>query len=157
MARCEEFRGRLADYLVGGLKARQRPRIEAHLQVCAECRAEMAALERTAAVVEGTALAEAPAGAWGAIRERIERPGSVVARGLRWAWGAAASAVVIALIVIALFVTRPGGGPTEVAMSPPAEEEMQVAIEARVPAAWAEPLSDEAAVGLRFASAENGG
>jgi predicted anti-sigma-YlaC factor YlaD len=158
MVRCEQFKSRLAEYLVGALKGRARSRVEEHLRECAACRAEVAALERTGAILDAGLLFDAPDGTWDSISRRIAQPARNVTRRLRWAWGAAASAVAIVLIVIALFVARPSGsGPTQVAMSPPAEEEMEAAIEGRIPAAWAAPLSDEAAIGLRFMSTEDGG
>jgi predicted anti-sigma-YlaC factor YlaD len=158
MAQCEQFRNRLAEYVVGALKGRARSRIEEHLRECAVCRAELAALERTGAILHGSPLLEAPDWTWDAISRRIAQPARNVTRRLRWAWGAAASAVAVVLIVIAFFVASPNGsGPTQLAMSPPAEEEMDVAIQGRIPAAWAAPLSDEAAIGLRFMSTEDGG
>jgi len=157
MAECERFGDRLADYAVGAMKGWERSRVETHLRACAACHAELAALERTGGLLDASCLLEAPAGTWEAISRRIAQPAGTVARGLRWAWGAAASAVAILLIALAFFVARPTGGPTEVAMSPPAHEELDAAIRGRVGAAWAAPLSDEAAVGLRFMSRENGG
>ena len=158
MARCEQFQNRLAHYVVGALKGHARSRVEEHLRDCAQCRAEVAALERTGALLAASPLLDAPDGNWDSISRRIAQPARTVTRRLRWAWGAAASAVAIVLIIIAFFVASPNGsGPTQLAMSPPAEEEMAAAIEGRIPAAWAAPLSDEAAVGLRFMSTEDGG
>jgi anti-sigma factor RsiW len=159
MTRCEQLRNRLAEYALGGLKGRARSRLEAHLRQCAACRAELAALERTGALLDGCLPLAAPEATWEAISRRIAQGAGTVTHRLRWAWGAAASALTVALIVIAFFIARPDvTSPMQVAMSPPpADEEMAAAIEGRIPAAWAAPLSDEAAVGLRFMSTEDGG
>ena len=47
MAQCERAQTALADYVEGSLRGRARARVEAHLRDCADCRAEVAALERT--------------------------------------------------------------------------------------------------------------
>ncbi len=158
MSQCEQFRGQLADYVVGALKGRTRSHIEEHLRLCASCMAEVSALERTGEMLGAGGPFDAPEATWDAISRRIARPARGVVRRLRWVWGTAAGALAIAVILIAVLIFRPtGAGQTNIIMSPPAEEELNAAMDGNIAAAWDAPLSDEAAIGLRFASTENDG
>jgi anti-sigma factor RsiW len=44
---CAEVAARLTDYLDGALPARERIRLEAHLEACADCRAHVAQFAQT--------------------------------------------------------------------------------------------------------------
>jgi len=158
MNQCDRLRPNLAHYLVGGLRSRARSRLEAHLRACPACRAEVAALQRTGALLDAAPLQRPPEKTWRAIRAQLTHRARAASRHLRYAWGIAASALAIALALISLFWLRPiAVGPTTPVLSPAAEEEVDAALQQRLPTVWATPLSDEAAVGLRFASAEEGG
>jgi hypothetical protein len=59
---CAESRELLSAYLDGALVPEERAALETHVAGCAECRRELAALERTVALVRAVAPARAPAG-----------------------------------------------------------------------------------------------
>ncbi len=146
----------LAEYSVGALKGRAKARVEAHLRDCADCREELAALERTSQLLSAVPLEAAPRHTWEAVQRRIADRAPAPARP-RLAWAFAAGAAALLVIVLGLtFLLGPVGdvGP-EIIVQP--DDEMLVTIEGRLPTTWAAPLADEAAVGLRFAYLEEDG
>lgn len=150
---------KLAEYAVGALRGRAKARIESHLRECEACRAELAALEHTGDLLESVPLQEAPPGTWEGIQARLAEPRRApsVPRRHRPAWGLAMGAVALLMIVVGLFLLYPTGTqPTLVVVAEP-DAEMQATIDAHVSTMWSAPLADEAAVGLRLASMENGG
>ena len=157
MRECELMRDRLAEYAVGGLRGRMRKRVEAHVEACSDCRAELAALERTGVLLDSVGAQDAPAGTWEAVRQRIaERPRERVRARPRWGW--AMGAVALVLVVLAAFFVRPPGVQEPVVVTVvEADEEMQATMDGHLSAVWAAPLSDVAGVGLRMVALENGG
>lgn len=59
MITCEEFEDFILDYLEGGLTGRQRFVFEAHLKICAECRAYLTEYRRAMSMID--AQRDAPA------------------------------------------------------------------------------------------------
>jgi anti-sigma factor RsiW len=126
--RCRPYRELLGVYLLGGISDEERPGLEAHLEGCAECRAE---LEKLEPLVRMLPLADPervqspvspPAGLADRIAQEIETERRQAEaeqkqrRRVRMRWrigwaGAAAGAVATALIAIALI--GGGGGPGE--------------------------------------------
>jgi anti-sigma factor RsiW len=159
MSERNHVKDQLAEYAVGGLSGRARARIEMHLRGCAECREELAALERTGELLAAVPLEDAPAGTWGAVRQRIAPRAQTPARRapLRWAWGTVGVAALV-VIMLGAFLLWPlgGGGPGLVIATEP-DDELAATIEGHLPTVWAAPLADEAAVGLRLAAMEEGG
>ncbi|HSE02506.1 MAG TPA: zf-HC2 domain-containing protein [Methylomirabilota bacterium] len=103
----------LVDHLRGELEAAERDRVEAHLAVCAPCRAARERFARLMAELTRTAPAPPPIH-WGAyraeLRERLERRGGHGEPG--WAWLARpAPALVAAALVAVLVVAGLPGGP----------------------------------------------
>jgi anti-sigma factor RsiW len=146
----------LAEYAVGALRGGAKARVEGHLRDCADCRKELAALERTGELLSSVTLEGAPAGTWQAVRGRIASRAPAPARP-RLAWALAAGAAALLVIVIGLtFVLGPVGDVEPYVIVEP-DDEMLVTIEGRLPATWAAPLADEAAIGLRFAYLEEDG
>lgn len=148
----------LPKYSVGTLRGRRKARVEAHLRECADCRKELAALERTGELVSAAPLEGAPADTWEAVRRRIESRAPAPARP-RLGWAFAVGAVALLVIVVGLtFVLSPiGHMGSDVVVTTEPDDQMLVTIEGRLPTAWAAPLADEVAVGLRFASLEDDG
>jgi len=66
---------------------------------------------------------------------------------------------VLSLIVVGVFLLLPTGtsAPPEIVVTAEADAEMQAVIDGHASAIWSAPLADEAAVGLRFVSLEDGG
>jgi ferric-dicitrate binding protein FerR (iron transport regulator) len=149
---------RLSEYAVGPRKGRAASRVARHLATCAACRLELAALERTGALLDSLSLADAPEGTWDRIAARLA-PSPVRAR-LRYAFGFAAAVVALALVALGLLAIRRTGAPT-----PPvgggqvvaADVEMETTMEGHLATTWGAPLADEAAMGLRLASLEDDG
>lgn len=157
MRECDRLKDMLGDLAVGALRGRARTRAEAHVRTCADCRAELAALERTGALLDRVLPESAPDATWEAVRQRLAaRPPARPRARLRWAW--AAGVLALALVALALFLAQPPRveQPVIVAAAD-ADEEMQATMEGHLTAVWAAPLSDVAAAGLRMASVENDG
>jgi len=159
MSKCERSRKRLAEYSVGGLGGWRRARVEAHLETCAACRAELAALERTASLVTQVGLDAAP-DHWAAVRPQL-RPGlrPVTARPrLRLAYAlATATFAVLAIAFGWLLRPSPVAAPPAVTPVVRADDEMKASMQGHLKAAWSAPLGDEAALGLRMAALEGEG
>ncbi|UCC68800.1 MAG: zf-HC2 domain-containing protein [Armatimonadota bacterium] len=157
MKACELIRGKLAEYAVGGLRRRARARVEAHVGECERCRAELAALKRTGALLDEVGADDAPAGTWEAVRQRMtEHPRAGVRARPRWAWAMGGVALVLVALAVLLIGPPRVEEPVLVAAAE-ADEEMQATMDGHLSAVWAAPLSDVAGVGLRMAALENDG
>jgi anti-sigma factor RsiW len=141
---------KLAAYQVGALNPHERAEVERHLHGCAACRAEMAALERTAQLLRPMPTADAPPQVWAHVARQLtpRHAGRRVAVPQRRNWMPAFAAAILVLIV-ALAVVLPlmhghfAGAPSEVAYA-----DLQLA------AAWDTPLADKAALGLALLATE---
>ena len=108
--RCKPIRRLLVDFYEGELGDQARISVQAHLDSCPECRAELGALTFTLEALKSNAVAPPPEGSWGGylagVRAKIEAE-----RGRRWlpklvsAFGG-----VVVLILAAIFFT--GRGPS---------------------------------------------
>ena len=70
--KCAEIREKLADYSVELLDARTSQRVDAHLEVCVDCRGELRALHAVVTLVETHGHREPPPGLFNGIRNQIE-------------------------------------------------------------------------------------
>ncbi len=152
--RCDEVRPQLADYAVGGLGRRRRAELTAHVETCAECRAELAALARTGELLSGLELESAPAHAWDSIRYRIEERSRPTPR-RAWERGLIVAGLALAVLVVAAVTFLPGLKPEpETVVAVQMDAEMQADLEQHFAAVWSAPLADAAEVGLRLDSVE---
>jgi anti-sigma-K factor RskA len=88
----------LAEYILGGLEPQEQQELEAHLQSCASCRAELATLNKTlVAMVESLPAPEVPANNWQGIQQKLRPSLSPAARRWRWESWALAASLVLAL------------------------------------------------------------
>jgi len=161
MPTCDRIRKQLSYYAVGGLRGRARARVASHLTACPACRDELAALERTAALLNRVGAVSAPAGTWEAVsREILASPRLHVGPRARLSWRLAIGGLGLLLLLsggVALEFRRPAGPqPTPVTRTASDEDDMQMALETQLSAQWVTPLADAAAVGLRIATLEGG-
>jgi anti-sigma factor RsiW len=113
---CSRVRERLADYSVGIPRGREEREIRAHLAACAECRAELRAIERAVELVERHGALVPPAGLFHAVRNRIE--GGAAPRERPAWWGflysrpARVAAMGVSIAAVLLGLLLPAGAPT---------------------------------------------
>lgn len=135
----------LAEYQIGALPEPKRARIEQHLAKCVFCQRELKALHKTAALLEPMPLHEAPAFMWHRISPQLTpRQRSRTAR--QWIPALAAAWLVLVIILFALW--SPWAQPVYDNATADSLLEIHVA------AAWHEPLTDKAALGLVLLAAE---
>lgn len=102
------LRARLGPYLEGELDRRGAARVEAHLETCARCRDELAALRRTVELLHALPPAQAPAGLAERILAQVEAapPGGFGAWLTRHA-GALSAAVPLAVGAVGVLLVLP--------------------------------------------------
>jgi anti-sigma factor RsiW len=91
---CRSVRNQLSPHVDGRLPMAAAHQVEAHLERCAPCRAELADLRALKMLLAGAAPPQAPPGFWEAVHADLRehagrrpcRPGQ---RWLAWAWGRA--------------------------------------------------------------------
>ncbi len=152
--RCKDVRDRLTEYQLDLLNADDRERIEVHLDECADCRAELAALERLDALVEPAEQLEAPANLWSGVRQRMEprrAPWWRVWRGPVRQAVAVGAALLLAVVGVWLGLR---GGPVETGQYEVLGADYQ---EQQIVAQWSQPLADDAALGAMYVSVDGNG
>ncbi|HSL21882.1 MAG TPA: anti-sigma factor [Vicinamibacterales bacterium] len=108
-APCEHFAEAISALADGTLDAADRPRLEAHLEACGECRAlldDLRALRRDAAALGPAPL---PTALWPRVAARLREQGvrewaATGSRGAFWQW-AAIAAVLLLAVGVSLMVT----------------------------------------------------
>ncbi|MCU0255306.1 MAG: zf-HC2 domain-containing protein [Vicinamibacterales bacterium] len=115
---CDDFLERASDYVDGTLDAQARAAAEGHLASCEACRALAADLRRVRQTAGAIDRLPPPAGAWSRIAARLEADpefarAASAAREARppaawqsWAWLATAAALVLAVSVSLVYLTR---------------------------------------------------
>ncbi|MDR7419135.1 MAG: DUF4349 domain-containing protein [Armatimonadota bacterium] len=106
----DEARAKVSALIDGALEAREAEALVAHLDGCAACRADLARLRATVAILQEVEPVHAPEGFAAAVRGRIEQIGGArrpAREGLRsmmppvrWSWKTAAAAAAAAVIGI---------------------------------------------------------
>lgn len=153
---CQQALKMLPEYSVGGLSARKRAEIAAHVAECDTCRRELAALEATGRLVDSLPASNAPPNLWAGIEEAIRAAdvrlswwerwiASRTAR--RWAVAAATAALVLALAVGTIL--QRSSAPITLAESP--DPESVVYSEWYAGAAWNSALADRSGLALALA------
>ncbi len=122
---CDDLREYLAAWADGELDETTRERVRKHLDACAECRRELAGLERVDALFRAAAVPEVEAREWGRVEAALDEamstaPVSIEAlrerparRGLLGWWLFPAAAVAAAAIIVAVFLFSPAAPPPE--------------------------------------------
>ncbi len=146
--KCAQVRNNLAEYQLGGLSENERREIALHLESCAECRAELAALERLEDLLTPVERVGAPANMWSHIQPRLQP------RRAPW-WGRVLAtprpivAAVAAMLLGGVGVWLATRGPTTIVGPETLASTYQ---ERQIVAEWSSPLADDAALGLMFVS-----
>jgi len=153
--RCKQVREKLVEYELGALEEGESGAIAEHLQSCADCRRELEAMKRTSALLGPIQPSTPPPHLWLGIRERL-RP----RRRRLWAslpqmrWQQALAAAAALLIIVGGFgwmaLRRPAIEPSQELLASDYQQQQIVA-------QWAQPLADDAALGILLVSLENGG
>jgi predicted anti-sigma-YlaC factor YlaD len=106
---CTQARALLPDYSVDAVEAAVRHRVQAHLAGCAECRAELRALEAVDSLVVRHGFREPPPGLFHGVRNKIEGGQAPQVRAPWWRfvhWGpvrAAGMSLAVATLLLAVF------------------------------------------------------
>jgi len=147
--RCAQAREKLTEYQLGMLGDAATGEVERHLAECAQCREELAALERLDALVSPAEQYTAPEGMWHGVRAGMKP------RRRPWweAWRVApkpalAMAAAMLLAVSGIWIGL-RGGPVETSAEEVLGAEYQ---EQQIAAQWSQPLADDAALGVMYAS-----
>lgn len=150
--RCEECRDKLARYGLGAAPAEEAA-VRAHLAECAQCRAQLEAYERLGELLAPVERVRPERDLWPGVAIRLQpRRASVFAHlAQRWQPTLAAAAVLLAVAVGAvLYRNQPP------AVNPGSELLAAGYQEQQIVAEWSQPLADDAALGLMFASLDTG-
>jgi len=152
--RCARVRENLTEYQFGLLDESASREVRAHLDECADCREELAALERLDALMEPAEQFEAPRNMWAGIQSRMKPRRSAWWR----VWyespkPALAMAAAMLLAVGGLWLGL-RGGPSDVQSYEVLGSDYQ---EQQIVAQWSQPLADDAALGVMFASLNSTG
>jgi len=145
---CTQVRDSLAEYQLGGLTEEQRREVAQHLEGCADCRAELAVLERLDELLAPAERVGAPADMWSRIQPRLRSRRAPWWQGLLASPRPAIAAAAAMLLAIAGVWLATRGPATSVGTEALASgyQEQQIVAE------WSSPLADDAALGLMFAS-----
>lgn len=114
--KCKKFRDQIILYLYGELTGDDKAAIENHIDSCAACREDMVYTQSVFSVVDETKLVNIPEGNWeknwAIVKKRISHPQRSTQNRMgvpRWAFGAAATAVIFLLGILAgrIWLTSP--------------------------------------------------
>jgi len=146
---CAEIRENLTEYQLGLLDEVEAGALRLHLDECAGCREELAALERLDALIAPAEELRAPDGLWLAVHARMKP------RQAAW-WRAWLHAPRPALAMAAAMLLAVGGiwlglrgGPETVSNYEVLGADYQ---EQQIVAQWSQPLADDAALSVMYAS-----
>jgi len=146
--RCAEVREKLTEYQLGLLDEAEAETLRLHLDDCAACREELAVLERMDALIAPAERVAAPEGMWLAVHARIKP------RHSPW-WRSWMEAPRPALAMAAALLLAVGGiwlglrGMRDDAAYEVLASDYQ---EQQIVAQWSQPLADDAALGVIYAS-----
>lgn len=143
------MREKLTEYQLGLLDDNAASTVRRHLEECEDCREELAALERLDQFIEPAEQLEAPSDMWSGVRARMKprrAPWWQVWRESPRPALAMAAAMLLAVGGIWLGLS---GGPADLNGYEVLASDYQ---EQQIVAQWSQPLADDAALGVMFAS-----
>jgi len=141
---CEEVKRLLPSYSAGTISACDQLLVEEHLADCADCEAELVALDRVGVLLEQTPLEPAP-DLWYAIKPNLAprqwgfRIDDLIAWFARHRFQSAAAAVATTMAVGAWLLVAP---------QPNTEAEGRAYIAQHASLTWREPFADKVGLGL---------
>lgn len=140
---CKQVQNCLSDFSIGHVSRHTKSAIQRHLDVCEECRKELAALQRTGELLSAISLPEAP-DLWPAISAKLETRAPSLPKRLSWwfARHAGQSAVAVVLIVLISAVFLITGNQTV------NEPRAEMFLTTHASMSWRQPFADRAALGL---------
>ncbi len=129
--KCDEILKLLPDYQAGLLEDARRESVQAHLAACASCRAELEALERTAAVLGETEALTPSRDLWPAIAAQLSprRTSSVWWRTpvpRQRAWRFALAAAIVLFVAFSILVGPLSGPPDSARLVAGVDEEAPI-------------------------------
>lgn len=129
--KCDDILKRLPDYQAGALEQAEWDSVEAHLAACAACRAELTALERTAAVLDDTKARAPSRDLWPAIAAQLSprRTSSVWWRipvPRQPAWRLALVAAIVLFVAFSILVPPLSGPPDSARLVAGVDEEAPI-------------------------------
>ena len=130
MMTCRMCRDQLSAYREGELADPLRKELEAHLSGCAECRAELAALEQMIRQMKALPPVPVPADFRSRVWQRIEKESGL--QRLRrtilepWYWKLPVEALATAAVVLIVAQVVRVTGPEKMAMAPPLQEAVEM-------------------------------
>jgi anti-sigma factor RsiW len=151
--RCAQVREKLTEYQLGLLEEAETLALERHLAECPDCREELAALGRMDALIQPAERREAPGEMWSGIRARMKP------RRTPW-WQVWRTAPKPAIAMAAAMLLAIGGIWLGLRGSPDAQDYAVLSSdyqEQQIVAQWSQPLADDAALGVMFASLNESG
>ncbi len=158
--KCAAIREKLADYSVELLDPHTSQLVDAHLDLCADCRAELRALNAVVKLVETHGSRQPPAGLFNGIRNQIEAGRAPQQRPAWWAWlltppvRAGAMGLALGVLALGLFMPVDSGTPlppspqvhpTEASAAGPATTALASSIRQHAFSAGMGPLTDRVA------------
>lgn len=147
--RCARAREKLTEYQLGLLDEDAAREMADHLAECADCRAELEALERLDGLIAPAEQHEAPADMWAGIQARMKPRRVPWWQAWREAPGPALAMAAAMLIAIGGLWLGLRGGPADVNSYGVLGSDYQ---EQQIVASWSQPLADDAALGAMYAS-----
>jgi anti-sigma factor RsiW len=146
---CARVRETLTEYQLGLLDDAEAREVREHLSECVGCREELAALERLDRLIEPAEQYEAPANMWVGVQARMKPRRSPWWQIWRESPKPALAMAAAMLLAVGGIWLGLRGGPSEVeawdVLAPDYQEQQIVA-------QWSQPLADDAALGIMYAS-----
>ncbi|MFW5866489.1 MAG: zf-HC2 domain-containing protein [Armatimonadota bacterium] len=152
--RCARVRENLTEYQLGLLDEPAAREVREHLDECAACAEELAALARLDALVEPAERFEAPPDMWAGIQAQMKPRRSSWWRVWHESPKPALAMAAAMLLAIGGLWLGLSGGPSEVQGYEVLGSDYQ---EQQIVAQWSEPLADDAALGVMFAGLNGSG
>ncbi len=153
---CRQVVKLLPEYSVGGLNARKRAEIAAHVAECDACRRELAALEATGRLMDALPASEPPRDLWSGIAEAIKAGNTRASRWKRWVssgttrrWAVVAAVAVLIIALAAGIMLYRFSAPLTLVEAP--DPESVVYSEWYAGAAWNSALADRSGIALALA------